>query len=155
MKVDIAISEAGRKAVADSLAQALADTFTLYLKTHNFHWNVSGPSFPQLHKMFEEQYNELWGAVDEYAERIRALGFHAPGSFAEYGKRTGIKEASGSPTNMDMVRQLAHDHEHVIGVLREGVKVAQQHGDEESADLLIGRLAAHGKTAWMLRVQID
>lgn len=137
--------------IADGLAKLLADTYTLYLKTQNFHWNVTGPHFHSLHRMFEEEYTELAGAVDEIAERIRALGVRAPASFTEFSKLTSISEETSTPNATDMVKKLLKDHESVIDHLQQLMPVAQEAGDEATLDLLITRTEIHQKTAWMLR----
>lgn len=151
VKIDIGISKGDRKAIAEGLSHVLADTYTLYLKTHNFHWNVTGPMFNTLHTMFEQQYTELATAVDEIAERIRALDFPAPGSYSDFLKLTSIKEAEGAPSAEDMVRQLARDNERVAKSAREAFPLCEKASDEPSADLLTQRMQVHEKTAWMLR----
>lgn len=137
--------------MTEGLAKLLADTYTLYLKTQNFHWNVTGPHFHSLHKMFEEEYVELAAAVDEIAERIRALGAVTPGSFADFLKLTSVKEETGTPIASDMVKKLLADHETVIAHLQSLMPVAQKLNDEATLDLLITRTEIHQKTAWMLR----
>ncbi len=137
--------------MTEGLAKLLADTYTLYLKTQNFHWNVTGPFFHSLHGMFEEEYTELAGAVDEIAERIRALGANAPASFADFLKLTSINEETGTPAAADMVKKLLADHETVIEHLQSLMPVAQELKDEATLDLLITRTEIHQKTAWMLR----
>lgn len=149
--IDIGIPETEREKIAEGLKRVLADTYTLYLKTHNFHWNVTGPMFNTLHLMFEEQYNDLWAAVDEIAERIRSLGAFAPGSYAEYAKLTKIEEANGVPKAEDMVAQLVKGHETVVKTMREVFPAAEGAADESTADLLTQRMRVHEKTAWMLR----
>ena len=149
--IDIGIGNKDRKVIADGLSRLLADTYTLYLKTHNFHWNVTGPSFNTLHLMFETQYTELALAVDLIAERIRALGVQAPGSYAQFGKLTSIKEATDAPEAMEMVRQLVADQEAVVRTARKVFPVVDKANDEASADLLTQRMQLHEKTAWMLR----
>ncbi len=151
LAIDIGIDEAARKTIAAGLARLLADTYTLYLKTHNFHWNVTGPMFNTLHLMFEQQYNELALAVDAVAERIRALGEPAPGSYARFAGLTRLQEESGVPAAMDMVRRLVADHEAVVRTAREVFPQAEGAGDQPSADLLTQRMQVHEKTAWMLR----
>ena len=151
MNIDIGIPETERKEIAEGLSRILADTYTLYLKTHNFHWNVKGPHFHDLHLMFETQYNQLSEAVDELAERIRALGFAAPGTFHEYGQLSSIEEAKGVPKAFDMIRELLQGHEAVSRTAR-GVFPATDRGEDEvTKDLLIERMNEHEKTAWMLR----
>ncbi|EKD72320.1 MAG: hypothetical protein ACD_45C00703G0005 [uncultured bacterium] len=137
--------------MSEGLTKLLADTYTLYLKTQNFHWNVTGPHFHSLHGMFEEEYTELAGAVDEIAERIRALGAHAPGSFTDFLKLTSIKEETGIPTAQDMVKKLLQDHETVIKHIESLMPIATAASDEATLDLLITRSEIHQKTAWMLR----
>jgi starvation-inducible DNA-binding protein len=149
--IDIGISETDREAIAAGLSRLLADTYTLYVKTHNFHWNVTGPLFNTLHQMFEQQYTELATAVDEIAERIRALGFPAPGSYAQFGDLTSIKEETGLPSAEEMIAQLAKDQEIVARTAREVFPVADRANDEPTADLLTQRMQIHEKTAWMLR----
>jgi starvation-inducible DNA-binding protein len=149
--IDIGISEADRKEIADGLARVLADTYTLYLKTHNYHWNVVGPMFNTLHLMFETQYNELALAVDEIAERIRALGEPAPGSYAEFSELSTVTEDTEKPEALEMVRRLVEGHESVARTARSVFPAAEKAGDEPTADLLTQRLQVHEKTAWMLR----
>jgi starvation-inducible DNA-binding protein len=151
MDIDIGISKKDRKTIADGLSKLLADTYTLYLKTHNFHWNVEGPMFNTLHLMFETQYNELALAVDAIAERIRALGHPAPGSYAAYAKLSSIKEETGQPKAEEMIRQLVDGQEAVARTARAVFPSAEKAGDEPTADLLTQRLQIHEKTAWMLR----
>ncbi len=155
MEIDIGISKKDRKAIAEGLAKLLADTYTLYLKTHNFHWNVEGPMFNTLHLMFEAQYNELALAVDLIAERIRALGHPAPGSYAAYAKLSSIKEETGVPKAEDMIRQLVEGQEAVARTARAVFPAAEKAGDEPTADLLTQRLQIHEKTAWMLRALLS
>ncbi len=149
--IDIGISEADRKEIADGLSRVLADTYTLYLKTHNYHWNVVGPMFNTLHLMFETQYNELALAVDEIAERIRALGEPAPGSYAEFSELSSVTEDIEKPEALEMVRRLVDGHESVARTARSVFPAAEKAGDEPTADLLTQRLQVHEKTAWMLR----
>jgi starvation-inducible DNA-binding protein len=151
MDIDIGISKKDRKTVADGLSKLLADTYTLYLKTHNFHWNVEGPMFNTLHLMFETQYNELALAVDAIAERIRALGHPAPGSYAAYAKLSSIKEETSVPKAEEMIRQLVDGQEAVARTARAVFPAAEKAGDEPTADLLTQRMQIHEKTAWMLR----
>jgi starvation-inducible DNA-binding protein len=151
MPIDIGIDEKDRKEIAEGLSKLLADTYTLYLKTHNFHWNVTGPMFQTLHLMFEQQYNELALAVDLIAERIRALGFPAPGTYKDFGKLTSIAEPEGVPTAKDMIRQLVEGQEAVARTARSVFPTAEKASDEPTADLLTQRLQVHEKTAWMLR----
>ena len=137
--------------VADALSNVLADTFVLYLKTHNFHWNVTGPMFPMLHSMFEEQYNELWLAVDAIAERIRSLGFTAPGSYGEFTRLTYLQEEPAATNATEMIAELLRDHETAARTARSTLAVARTAVDAPTEDLLTQRLAAHQKAAWMLR----
>lgn len=153
--VNIGISEQDRKGIADGLSRLLADSYTLYVKTHNFHWNVTGPMFQTLHTMFEEQYTELAEAVDLVAERIRALGFPAPGSFSEFTKLASVKEAQGQPSANQMVQQLVEGHETVVRTCREVFPVVERASDEPTADLLTVRMQAHEKAAWMLRSLLE
>ena len=155
MKLDIGINSDDRKVLSESLSRLLADSYTLYLKTHNFHWNVTGPMFQTLHLMFEQQYTELATAVDAIAERIRALGHPAPGTYAAFSKLTKVKEADGVPSARDMIQQLVEAHATVIRTAREIMPVAQKVNDEATADLATGRLQIHEKTAWMLRSLLE
>ncbi len=152
--IDIGIKDADRKKVADGLSHFLADAYTLYLKTHNFHWNVTGPMFNALHTMFETQYTEQWNALDDVAERIRALGFNAPGSYAEFIKLSSIKEEPGltaAPDWREMVRQLVIGNEAVCRSARKVLEVADDADDNPTEDLMTQRLNIHEKNAWMLR----
>ena len=151
MRIDIGIDDGPRKEVAGGLSKVLADSYTLYLKTHNFHWNVTGPMFQTLHLMFEQHYNELALAIDEIAERIRALGFPAPGTYSEFAALSAVKEDAGVPPAMDMVRLLVDGHETVARTSREVFKVASAGDDQPTCDLLTRRMQVHEKTAWMLR----
>jgi len=155
MKIDIGIAEKDRRTIAKELSELLADTYTLYLKTHNFHWNVTGPMFNSLHLMFEAQYNELALAVDQIAERIRSLGERAPGSYAEFAKLTSIKEAAGAIDAKAMITQLVEGNEAVARTARSIFPTADDVGDESTSDLLTQRLQVHEKTAWMLRSLLD
>jgi starvation-inducible DNA-binding protein len=155
MAIDIGIKEKDRKEIAKGLSHLLADTYTLYLKTHNFHWNVKGPMFQTLHLMFEAQYNELALAVDLIAERIRALDFPAPGTYREFGKLTSIKENEGVPVARDMIRQLVEGQETVIRTARSIFPLVDKCSDEPTADLLTQRMQVHEKTAWMLRSLLE
>lgn len=152
--VNIGISDKDRKKIAEGLSRLLADTYTLYLKTHNFHWNVTGPMFNTLHLMFETQYTELSLAVDAIAERIRALGEFAPGSYREFGKLSSIPEAEGVPGADDMIRQLVEGQEAVVRTARAIFPVVDAANDEPTADLLTQRMQTHEKTAWMLRAML-
>lgn len=149
--IDIGITEKNRKQIADRLSKLLADNYTLYLKTHSFHWNITGPMFNALHLMFETQYNELWLANDEIAERIRALGIYAPGSGAQFAKLSSIKEEPAVPEWQGMVKQLVDGHETAARTAREAFRVADDADDQPTADLVTQRMQAHEKTAWMLR----
>ncbi|MBB5358963.1 starvation-inducible DNA-binding protein [Rhodanobacter sp. ANJX3] len=151
MAISIGIDKKDREAIAKHLSKLLADTYSLYLKTHSFHWNVTGPQFNSLHAMFEVQYNELWLAADEVAERIRTLDVAAPGSYSQFGKLTSIKEEAGVPDWKEMVAQLVEGHEIAAHTARETIKAADGPGDEGTADMVTGRLKEHEKTAWMLR----
>jgi len=155
MEINLGIAEADRAAIAEGLSRLLADTYTLYLKTHNFHWNVTGPMFNTLHLMFEGQYNELALAVDAIAERIRALGFPAPGSYSAYAKLSSIKEAEGVPPATEMIRQLVQGQEAVVRTARGLFPLLDAVSDEPTADLLTQRMQVHEKTAWMLRSLLD
>lgn len=151
MAIDIGISAKDRKKISEGLAKLLADNYSLYLKTHAFHWNITGPMFNSLHVMFETQYNELWLANDEIAERIRSLDVFAPGSYSQFAKLTSIKEESGVPEWKDMVQQLVDGHETTARTGRAVFKTADAASDQPTADLVTKRLEAHEKTAWMLR----
>ena len=149
--IDIGIKEEDRIAVAEQLKKLLADSYTLYLQTHNFHWNVTGPQFRELHLMFEEHYNELAIAVDDIAERIRTLGVAAPGTYKAFAELSAIKEIDGVPSATEMVVILTQSHEQVVKTCRQALKAAQQTEDESSAALISDRMRVHEKTAWMLR----
>ncbi len=151
MEPNVGIAQADREEVAAGLARLLADTYTLYLKTHNYHWNVTGPQFQTLHLMFEQHYTELATAVDDIAERIRALGHYAPGSYRAFAKLTSLEESETVPAATEMVRQLAEDHETVVRSARKVLKAAQNAEDEVTLGLLTDRMTVHEKTAWMLR----
>lgn len=151
MQLNIGIAEADRLKIVDGLSRLLADTYTLYLKTHNFHWNVTGPMFNTLHQMFEVHYNELALAVDLIAERIRALGAKAPGSYKDFAALSTVPEAQGNESADEMVRLLVLDHETVVRTARQVFPAADEAHDEATADLLTQRLQLHEKTAWMLR----
>lgn len=150
-QIDIGIDEGTRKDIAEGLSKVLADTYTLYLKTHNFHWNVTGPMFRTLHLMFEEQYTELGAAVDEIAERIRSLGFPAPGTYSDFAKLTSIQETTGVPEATEMIRLLVEGQETVARTARSVFPAVEKGSDEPTADLLTQRMQSHEKTAWMLR----
>lgn len=155
MKVSIGIADKDRKEIAQGLSHLLADTYTLYLKTHNFHWNVTGPMFQTLHLMFETQYNELALAVDLIAERIRSLGMPAPGTYKDFAKLSSIKEPTGVPTAKEMIKQLVEGQEAVIKTARSLFPLVEKNNDEVSADLLTQRMQLHEKTAWMLRSLLE
>ena len=149
--IDIGISSADREKIAEGLKSLVADSYTLYLQTHNFHWNVTGPQFRELHLMFEEQYNELALAVDDIAERIRALDVPAPGTYKEFARLSSIQEVDGVPSSEDMVALLTKGHEQVVKTSRAVLKLAQSADDESTADLVSDRMRIHEKTSWMLR----
>ncbi|RIK93252.1 MAG: DNA starvation/stationary phase protection protein [Proteobacteria bacterium] len=151
MEINIGIEPKARAKIAAGLGRLLADTYTLYLKTHNYHWNVTGPHFQTLHLMFMQQYTELGLAVDTIAERIRALGEPAPGTYKAFSKLTSIKETDGIPKAMDMVQDLVNGHETVVRTARELIPLADKAGDESTLNVLTARLEIHEKTAWMLR----
>ena len=151
MDIDIGIPETQRQDIADGLSRVLADTYTLYLKTHNYHWNVTGPMFQTLHVMFEEHYNELALAVDEIAERIRALGVYAPGTYKAYAELSSISEDDNVPAAEDMIKNLVQAHETVVRTARSVFPVAEAANDEPTADLLTQRMQVSEKTSWMLR----
>ncbi|HEY0905691.1 MAG TPA: Dps family protein [Methylophilus sp.] len=153
--MDIGINNADRQQIAEGLSKLLADTYTLYLKTHYFHWNVTGPMFNTLHLMFETQYTELALAVDLVAERIRSLGVYAPGTYAQFAKLTSIAETVDVPKANDMIRELVAGHEAVCRTARSVFPAAEQAADEATADLLTQRLQLHEKTAWMLRSLLE
>lgn len=155
MKVEIGIEESARKEIAEGLSRVLADTYSLYLKTHYFHWNVTGPMFTSLHLMFEQQYTELATAVDEIAERIRALGVFAPGSYSQFTELSSISETREVPSAEEMVRLLVEGNEAVAKTARSVYPAAEKGNDESTADLLTDRLRVHEKTAWMLRSIIN
>ncbi len=152
--IDLGMDDKQRRAIAGGLARLLADTYTLYLKTHNFHWNVTGPQFNSLHLMFEAQYTELSLAVDLIAERIRALGEPAPGSYSAFAALATIEEAEGNPAAAEMVRILAEDQLSVVRTARAVFPLADAAHDEPTADLLTQRMQVHEKTAWMLRANL-
>lgn len=151
-EINIGINKEDRLEVADGLKRLLADSYTLYLQTHNFHWNVTGLQFRELHLMFEEHYTELAVAVDDIAERIRTLGVAAPGTYKEFAKLSAIKEVDGVPSALEMVDLLTQGHEQVVRTAREVLKMAQEADDESTAALVSDRMRVHEKTAWMLRV---
>ena len=153
--IDIGISKSDRIRIADGLSKLLADTYTLYLKTHNFHWNVTGPMFNTLHLMFEQQYNELALAVDQIAERIRALGVPAPGTYKDYSRLSSIKETPGVPAAEEMIALLVEGQEAVVRTARSIFPSVERANDEPTADLLTQRMQVHEKTAWMLRSMLE
>lgn len=155
MNIDIGISDKDRAVVAQGLSRLLADSYTLYLKTHNYHWNVTGPLFNTLHLMFETQYTELALAVDLIAERIRALGHRAPGSYHEFAELTSIREDRETPNAEEMIRQLVTGQETLVRTAREVFPAADAAGDEPTADLLTQRMNLHEKNAWMLRSMLE
>lgn len=155
MDINIGIKEQDRKEIAEGLSKVLADTYTLYLMTHNFHWNVTGPMFQALHTMFETQYDELAIAVDDIAERIRALGFPAPGTYREFQELSSIKDPKAGLTAEDMLRHLVSAQESVVCTARSVFPAADKAGDEATADLLTQRMQLHEKTAWMLRSLLE
>ena len=154
-KIDIGISEDHRKTIAEGLSKLLADSYTLYLMTHNFHWNVTGPMFNTLHNMFMTQYTEQWTALDEIAERIRALGFAAPGTYKEFVKLASVKEVEGVPKALEMVSLLVDAQETTARTARSLYEIVEKASDEPTADLLTQRLNVHEKTAWMLRSLLE
>ncbi len=154
-KIDIGIDDKQREEIAGGLSRVLADTYTLYLKTHNFHWNVTGPMFQTLHLMFETHYNELALAVDLVAERIRALGSPAPGTYRQFAQLSAIKEEDGVPKAPDMIRLLVEGHETVARTAREIFRSAESASDQPTCDLLTQRMQVHEKTAWMLRSLLE
>ncbi|MDP9150674.1 MAG: DNA starvation/stationary phase protection protein [Myxococcota bacterium] len=155
MNVNIGIESKQRAQIAESLSKVLADSYTLYLKTHNFHWNVTGPMFQTLHLMFEQHYNELALAVDAVAERIRALGFPAPGTYRQFASLSSIKEEDGIPKAPDMIRLLVEGHEAVARTARASFTIADDANDQPTCDLLTQRMQVHEKTAWMLRSLLE
>lgn len=148
------ISAEDRQCLAEGLSRVLADSYTLYLKTHNFHWNVEGPNFQAFHDLFERQYRDLAQAVDDIAERIRALGHYAPGSYSDFAKLTTVKEQTGHPKAQDMVRELAEDQDTVVSSMRKVIKTARDADDPATEDLMIARVRTHEKNAWMLRAHL-
>jgi starvation-inducible DNA-binding protein len=155
MAIDIGIKDKDRANIAESLSRMLADSYILYLKTHNFHWNVTGPMFQALHNLFMTQYTEQWNALDLIAERIRALGHPAPGSYKRYVELSSIQEENGVPSALDMIRQLVAGQEAVARTARAAFKVADAADDQPTADLLTQRMEVHEKNAWMLRVLLE
>jgi starvation-inducible DNA-binding protein len=155
MEIDIGIKETDRKKVADQLKTLFADTYSLYYKTHAYHWNVTGPRFQPLHSIFELQYNELWTATDAIAERIRSLGFYAPAGWSDIGKRTSIPEETGVPSADEMIANLVKGHEAVSRTAKKVLEAADQAGDTATDDLVSPRVTYHEKTAWMLRAMLE
>ena len=155
MPIDVGIKESDRKSIAAGLSKFFADTYTLYLKTHNFHWNVTGPMFQTLHLMFEQHYNELWLATDLIAERIRSLGTSAPGTYGELASLSSIKEEKAPVKADKMIRSLVEGHEAVIRTARTVFPLAEKAGDQVTLDLLTQRMQIHEKTAWMLRSLLE
>jgi starvation-inducible DNA-binding protein len=155
VSIDIGISEENREKIAQGLSRLLADSYTLYLMTHNFHWNVTGPMFNTLHAMFMQQYTEQWAALDVIAERIRALGFPAPGTYKEFVKLASIEEVDGAPKAMEMVRHLLAAQEATARTARSLLPVADDANDQPTIDILTQRLDIHEKTAWMLRSLLE
>jgi starvation-inducible DNA-binding protein len=155
MEIDIGIDAGSRKQIADGLSRVLADTYTLYLKTHNFHWNVTGPMFQTLHLMFEQQYTELAAAVDLVAERIRALGHPAPATYKAFSALSSIQETEGVPRAEEMIRLLALGHEAVVRTSRSVFPTADKANDQPTCDLLTQRMQVHEKSAWMLRSLLE
>lgn len=151
MDIDIGISTSDRSRSADALQKLLADTYALYLKTHGYHWNVEGPHFQQLHALFMEQYIEMWNAVDDLAERIRALGEYAPSSYAQMALLSSIEEEMGQPDWQEMVTNLARGHEEVAKSARQVLRIAEEIDDDATADVVTPRITLHEKAAWMLR----
>ena len=155
LPVNIGISDANRKKIAEGLSRLLADSYTLYLMTHNFHWNVTGPQFNSLHVMFMDQYTEQWNALDIIAERIRALGFPAPGTYKEFVKLASIEEVEGVPKATDMIRHLVLAQEATARTARELFPIVDDANDQPTADVLTQRIDVHEKTAWMLRSLLE
>jgi len=155
MDINIGIDTQDRQAISEGLSKLLADTYTLYLKTHAFHWNVTGPMFQTLHLLFEQQYTEEWNALDLIAERIRALGYIAPGSYHQFAQLTSIAEEEGVPKAAGMIRQLIEGQEAVVRTARALFKVVDKASDEPTADLLTQRMQVHEKNAWMLRSLLE
>jgi starvation-inducible DNA-binding protein len=155
MMIDTGIAENSRARIADGLSRLLAETYTLYLKTHNYHWNVKGPMFQPLHVLFEQQYEEMASAVDDIAERIRALGFAAPGTYRQFLQLSSIKESDGVPSASDMIRDLVAGQETVVRTARSVLPTVEEASDEATGDLLAQRMRAHEKNAWMLRSMLE
>ena len=153
--IDIGIAESSRVEIADGLSRLLADTYTLYIKTHYYHWNVTGPMFNSLHLMFENQYNELATAVDDIAERIRSLGCFAPGTYHEFSRLTAVNEDKDIPAAKNMIENLVQGQETVVKTARSLIPLVNNANDEATADLLTQRIQLHEKTAWMLRSLLE
>ena len=154
-QIHIGIADKDRKAISEGLSHLLADSYTLYLTTHNFHWNVTGPMFRTLHLMFMEQYTEMWNALDVIAERIRSLGYPAPGTYAQFAALTSLKEPKGVPKAQEMSKMLVVGHEAVAKTARSIIDAADAGNDEVTLDLLTQRLQLHEKTSWMLRALLE
>jgi starvation-inducible DNA-binding protein len=155
MAINIGIADKDRKKIVAGLSKMLADSYILYLKTHNFHWNVTGPMFNSLHVMFMDQYTEQWNALDPIAERIRSLGYPAPGSYKKFASLSSIKEEEGTPSANEMIKQLIAGQEAVARTAREAFKIADAADDQPTADLLTQRMEIHEKNAWMLRSLLE
>lgn len=155
MNIEIGIPASDRQKIVEGLSKLLADSYILYLKTHNYHWNVEGPMFNTLHQMFMDQYTEMWNALDLIAERIRALGAYAPGSYKKFAQLSSISESEETLPAKDMIKQLLHGHEAVAKTIRSSFPIAEQGNDEATLDLLTQRLQIHEKTAWMLRALLS
>lgn len=155
MNIDIGISGDDRAKISDALSRVLADSYMLYLKTHNFHWNVTGPMFQTLHTMFQEQYTELWNALDDIAERIRALGYFAPGTYKRYADLSTIREEPDVPAAQEMIRQLVEGQEAVARTARAAFRIADDADDQPTAGMLATRMEVHEKNAWMLRAFME
>jgi len=155
MVANLGIKETDRKKIVEGLSKLLADSYTLYLKTHNFHWNVTGPMFQTLHLMFQTQYTEMWTSIDLIAERLRSLDAPAPGTYAQFSKLASIKETVGVPKAQDMITKLVEGHETVARTARKSFAVAQDANDQPTSDLLTQRMQVHEKTAWMLRSLLE
>lgn len=153
--MNIGIGDNARKEISDGLARVLADSYLLYMKTHGYHWNVKGPHFQQLHALFQEQYDETWAAVDDIAERIRALGHDAPGSYAAIAKLASVEEREDVPNASGMLQDLINGNEAVLKTIRAAMPSMEEGGDEASFDLMVQRLTAHEKAAWMLRSHLE
>lgn len=151
MSSNIEMTDEAKKVCVDALSKILADTYVLYLKTHNYHWNVEGPKFRSLHEMFEEQYRDLWDSIDDIAERIRALGHYAPGTYAKFQALSTVKDNEDIPVADNMLKELIADNETVTRTIRSALPTVQEAGDEASAGLLTDRLTTHEKQLWMMK----